>query len=165
MRKLVKFLQLSKLFRSQHRKLFLVIFSLVFKFVYFMFLYFILFVFCCLLSFLSILLFLCVFLQSVPQRALWNAFGRSHQWCSIKKPFLKILQKSQENTNARVSFFSKVAGRRPAASLKKRLCHRCFPVNFAEFLKNLFQRTPSGDCLSNLGGKEISCRIQKGDYE
>ena len=24
---------------------------------------------------------------------------------------------------------------RPATLLKKRLCHRCFPVNFAKFLK------------------------------
>ena len=31
-------------------------------------------------------------------------------------------------------FFDKVAGLRPATLLKKRLWHRCFPVNFAEFL-------------------------------
>ena len=32
-------------------------------------------------------------------------------------------------------FFSKVAGLRPAILLKKRLWHRCFPVNFAKFLR------------------------------
>ena len=38
--------------------------------------------------------------------------------CSVKKTFLEISQNSQENACARVSF------------LKKRLWHRCFPVNF-----------------------------------
>ena len=32
-------------------------------------------------------------------------------------------------------FFNKVAGLRPETLLKKRLCHRCFPVNFVKFLK------------------------------
>ena len=32
-------------------------------------------------------------------------------------------------------FFNKVAGLRPATLLKKRLWHRCFPVNFAKFLR------------------------------
>ena len=57
--------------------------------------------------------------------------------CSLKKVLLKILKNSQENTCARVSFF-KVADLRPAALLKKRLWHRCFPVNFAKFLGTPF---------------------------
>ena len=37
------------------------------------------------------------------------------------------------------SRFYKVAGLRPATLLKNELWHRCFPVNFAEFLsKNPF---------------------------
>ena len=43
-----------------------------------------------------------------------------------KKDILRNLAKSQENTCARVSF------------LKKRLWHRCFPVNFVKFLRTLF---------------------------
>ena len=35
-------------------------------------------------------------------------------------------------------FFHKVAGLRPATSLKKRLWYRCFPVNFAKFLRTPF---------------------------
>ena len=35
-------------------------------------------------------------------------------------------------------FFNKVAGLRPATLLKKRLWHRCFPVNFAKFLRTPF---------------------------
>ena len=46
--------------------------------------------------------------------------------CSVKKAFLEILQNSQGNICARVSF------------LKKRLWHRCFPVNFAKFLRTSF---------------------------
>ena len=45
---------------------------------------------------------------------------------------------SQENTCARVSFFNKVAGLRPATLLKKRLRHRCFPVTFTKFLRTTF---------------------------
>ena len=35
-------------------------------------------------------------------------------------------------------FFNIVAGLRPATLLKKRLWHRCFPVNFAKFLRTPF---------------------------
>ena len=58
--------------------------------------------------------------------------------CSAEKVFLEISQNSQQSTCARVSFFNKVAGLRRATLLKKRLWHRCFPVNSAKFL-----RTPS----------------------
>ena len=34
--------------------------------------------------------------------------------------------------------FNKVTGLRPATLLKKRLWHRCFPVNFAKFLRSPF---------------------------
>ena len=62
---------------------------------------------------------------------------------SCKKVFLKISQNSQENTCARVSFLiklqAKVAGLRPATLLKKGLWHKCFPVNFAKFLRALIE--------------------------
>ena len=35
-------------------------------------------------------------------------------------------------------FFNKVAGLSPATLLKKRLWHRCFPVNFVKFLRTPF---------------------------
>ena len=35
-------------------------------------------------------------------------------------------------------FLNKVAGLKPATLLKKRLWHRCFPVNFAKFLRTPF---------------------------
>ena len=36
-----------------------------------------------------------------------------------------------------------------AILLKKRLWHRCFPVNFEKSLRTFFYRTPPGDCFSN----------------
>ena len=48
--------------------------------------------------------------------------------CCVIKLFLKISYNSHENTCTRV---------RPATVLKKRRWHRCFPVNFANFLRAL----------------------------
>ena len=64
--------------------------------------------------------------------------------CSLKKLFLKILQNSQENATAGVSFFSKVSGLRPTTLLEKRIRHKCFPVNFAKFLRALILQNTSG---------------------
>ena len=44
-------------------------------------------------------------------------------------------------------FFNEVGGLRPATLLKKRLWHRCFPANFAKFLRTPFFRTPPDDCF------------------
>ena len=53
--------------------------------------------------------------------------------CSVKKVFLEIWQNSQENTCGRASFSIKLQ-----ALLKERLWRRCFPVNFAKFLRPPF---------------------------
>ena len=64
---------------------------------------------------------------------------------SKKKMFLKILQISQE-TPVLEPVFKKVAGSDLGLQfIKKRLQHRCFPVEFAIFLrtpilKNIFER-------------------------
>ena len=65
-----------------------------------------------------------------------------------EKVFLEILQNSQEEICTRASFSKKKrdSGTGVRASfLKKRLWHRCFPVNFAKFLRTPFSRTPPGD--------------------
>ena len=72
-----------------------------------------------------------------------NLFRSSHQTCSIKKVFLKVSQNPQQNTSARVCF-NKVVGLRPAILIKKRLWHRCFPVNFVKFFGILFLQNISG---------------------
>ena len=45
---------------------------------------------------------------------------------------------------------NKVAGHRPATLLKKRLWHRCFPVNFTKFLGTPFLQNSSGRLLLTL---------------
>ena len=60
----------------------------------------------------------------------------------MKKGVLKITQNSQENTCARV-FFNKVGGKVAATLLEKRLRYRCFPVNFAKYLRTPFQQHTS----------------------
>ena len=45
--------------------------------------------------------------------------------------------------------FNKVAGLRPPALLKNRLWQRCFPVNFAKFLRTPFYRPTLDDCFYN----------------
>ena len=69
----------------------------------------------------------------------WNTLNIEAvaQTCSVKKVFLESSQNSQENTCARVSFLIKLQ-EAPATLLKKRLWHRCFPVNFAKFLRTAF---------------------------
>ena len=70
-----------------------------------------------------------------------DKISRPEVFC--KKGFLKISQNSQENTCARISVLIKVS------VLKKRLCHRCFPVNFAKFLRTpfLIEQNTSGGCF------------------
>ena len=55
-----------------------------------------------------------------------------------KKDVLRNFTKFTENYLCQRLLFRKAAGLRPATLLKKSLCHRCFPVNFAKFLKTRF---------------------------
>ena len=59
--------------------------------------------------------------------------------------FLKISENLHENACAGVTF-NKVAGLQPG-TLLKRGCHEYFPVNLAEFLRDLFLQTSPGDCF------------------
>ena len=65
--------------------------------------------------------------------------------CSVKKLFLDILQNSQKNTCAGVSFSIKLQAE-ACNFIKKRLWDRCFPVNFAETCN--FIKTDSGTDVS-----------------
>ena len=69
--------------------------------------------------------------------------------CSIKKVFLDISQNSQEITCARDSFLIKLQVW-PVTLSKKSLWHRCFPVNFAKFLRTSFLQNSSGGCFCKL---------------
>ena len=91
---------------------------------------------------------------------------------SVKKVFVKISQNSQENTCVKVSFltyqsffFNKVTSPRLATLFKKRIWHRCFPVNFAKFLRTpSFMERLSGGCFWNFYKVRLqkdSARLQK----
>ena len=80
---------------------------------------------------------------------LQKQFRCSRLEVSVEKMFLEISRNSQGNTCTRVSFLIKLQawGLMPATLLKKRLWHRCFPVNFTQFLRTLFLQNTSGDCF------------------
>ena len=60
------------------------------------------------------------------------------QRCSVKKKVLRNFAKFTGKPLCQRFFLNKVAGLRPATLVKKRLRHRCFPVNFAIFLRTPF---------------------------
>ena len=76
----------------------------------------------------------------------------------IKKVFLKILQNLQENTCTRdrflINFFNKTL-------LKKRLWRRCFPVNFAKFLRTPSLQSTSVRLLLQLGTYDTTTSFHK----
>ena len=59
----------------------------------------------------------------------------SHKRCSIKKAVLKIFGILTGKTCVGASFFNKVADLQACNFIKKKLQHRCFPVNTAKFLR------------------------------
>ena len=65
----------------------------------------------------------------------------------MKKNVLRNFTKSTGKHLCQSLFFNKVAGLRPATLLKKRLWHRCFPVNFVKFLRTPFLQNTSGRLL------------------
>ena len=50
--------------------------------------------------------------------------------------------------------FGKFTGK-PVTLLKKRLSHRCFPVNFAKFLRIPFLQNTSGGCFCKIHACEL----------
>ena len=77
-------------------------------------------------------------------------YRSSHQRCSVRKCVLRNLAKFTRKHLCHSLFFNEVAGLRPATSLKKRLWHRCFPLNFAKFLRTPFLQNKSGRLLLRL---------------
>ena len=69
------------------------------------------------------------------------------QRCFAKKVFLEISQNSQEKHLSENFLFNKVKGLRLATLSKKRLWHRCFPVNFTKFLRTPFLQNTPADCF------------------
>ena len=65
----------------------------------------------------------------------------------FKKSRYQKFRKIHRNAPVPESLFNKIAWLRSATLLKRRLWHRCFPVNFAKFLRTLFSQSTSGRLL------------------
>ena len=76
-----------------------------------------------------------------------HRFRSSHQRCSVRKGVLRNFANFTRKHFCQGLFFNKVAGLRPATLLKKRIRHRCFPVNFAKFLRTPFLQNTFGRLL------------------
>ena len=75
----------------------------------------------------------------------------SHRRCSGKKRLLRNFTKIHRKTPVRESLFYQSCKPQLAILIKKRLWHRCFPVNFAKSLRtSFFYRTLLSDCFCNL---------------
>ena len=68
----------------------------------------------------------------------------SRRRCSVRKGVLWNLAKFTGKHLCQSLFFNKV---KPATLLKKRLWYKCFPVNFAKFLRTYFSQNTSGRLL------------------
>ena len=68
----------------------------------------------------------------------------SHLMCPIIKGAPKNFAKYTGKYLCQSLFLNKVGGLRPATLLKKRLWHRCLPMNFAKFLIKPFLQNTSG---------------------
>ena len=73
-------------------------------------------------------------------------FSKITKFLKISQKFRKISQKSLLRQSL---FFNKIS--RPATLLKKRLWHRCFPVNFEKFSRIPFWQNTSGRLLLKSG--------------
>ena len=85
-----------------------------------------------------------------------NIFFRSSHWrSSLRKGAFKNLAKYTGKHLLQSLFFNEVTGFKPTTLLKKRLWHRCFPVNFSKFLKTPFLKNTCF-CFLNLPAVERS---------
>ena len=67
-----------------------------------------------------------------------HVYRRIYQGCSMKKLILKNFAKFTGKHLFQGLFSYRMEGLRSVTLLKKRLCHSCFPANFAKFLRTRF---------------------------
>ena len=90
--------------------------------------------------------------ENIRKPEVFLYFRISHQRCSIEKDVRRNFTKFTGKHLCQSLFFNKVADLRPATLLKKRLWHRCFPVNFVKFLRTPFLQNTSERLLSMFSG-------------
>ena len=77
-------------------------------------------------------------------------YRSSHRRWSAEKGVLTNLAKFTAKHLCQSLFFNKVAGLEAYNFIKKRHWHRCFPVNFAKFLRTPFLQNTSGRLILNV---------------
>ena len=105
-----------------------------------------------------------VFCSCFFRRLVSSFFRSSHRRCSVRKGVLRNFAKFTGKHLCQRLFFNKVAGLRPVTLLKKSLWHRCFPVNFAKFLRTPFLQNTSGRLLLFLFRESKSTVVYFGLY-
>ena len=104
--------------------------------------------------------------RAVLQKQIWLLYlstdfrNRDARRCLL---FIKILQDIQENTSAGSSYLIKLL-KIPATLLKKRVRHRCFPINFAKFLRTAFLQSTSEQLLLEFYALKLKSKIKKGNF-
>ena len=68
-------------------------------------------------------------------------------FCKID--ILENFRKIHMKTPVPESLFNRVTGLLCVTLFKKKLRHRCFPVNVAKFSRTPFQQKPPGDCFQD----------------
>ena len=89
---------------------------------------------------------------------LWNYWLKQPLELFCKKCVLRNFARFTGQHLCQSLFFNKVEGLRPASLFKKRLWHRCFPVNFAKFLRTPFLQNTSRQLLLNWSKLTITSR-------
>ena len=69
-----------------------------------------------------------------------EAYRSSHRGCSVTKGIIRNFAKFTGKHLSQSLFFYNAAGLETCNFIKKRLRHRCFPVNFAKFLRTPFTK-------------------------
>ena len=82
---------------------------------------------------------------------------RSRRRCYMK---IGVLKNFAKFTPVPV-FLNKVTGLRTETLIKKRLWHKCFPVNFAKFLRTPFLQNTSGGCFCQLYSSVLGIHLQR----
>ena len=77
----------------------------------------------------------------------YDVFRSSHPEVFCKKGVLRNFANFAGKHLCQSLFFNKIEDLNPATLLKKSLWHRCFPVNFAKFLRTSFLQNTSGGCF------------------
>ena len=92
-----------------------------------------------------------------------DIYNKKFRWTSQKHQFsgfivavvVQCSEKSCSETFSKKNHINKAAGLRSATLFKKRLWHRCFPVNFAEFLRTPFVENTSKTAASEFTWKHL----------